>query len=472
MLTRKQFNLPETPKNDGEIAGYVERLKRAVLDIWRDLNLPGSLFITQSNIENCVIENSTIGATTASTGVFTKVTVDDANFNLDQVTGTDPRLTLDSGDYFEFTRAGNLWSWYIGSLPYWSMGSSLDGANGFSIQNIPIGSVSPATGKFTSMEWTGAAIIGDAGADTINFKSAAWTFTNAVTVTGTWANLGTVTTADLNGGTIDGTVIGGASAAAGTFTTLTSTGNTVLGDASTDTLNVGNGGIIKDTSGNVGIGNSGSITAVRQVSVNVTGAGTNDGADISIRKKGGGYATLRMATVGDATGWDVNYNFPGTDDWSLYWLGSGAGTKLAVTSDGRLYGTALHNNAGAVTGTTNQYIASGTYTPTLTNTNNVAASTTRSTQWTRVGNVVTVGGEMDVDVTAGAGTLTSFWITLPIASAIANSYNLGGSGAWFYGAADSVAIYGDVGNDGAIFTFAANNANSNKLTFSFTYVVL
>jgi len=35
---------------------------------------------------------------------------------------------------------------------------------------------------------------------------------------------------------------------------LITTGNTVLGDAATDTLNVGNGGIVKDASGNVGIG--------------------------------------------------------------------------------------------------------------------------------------------------------------------------------------------------------------------------
>lgn len=54
--------------------------------------------------------------------------------------------------------------------------------------------------------------------------------------------------------TINDSAIGGTTAAAGTFTDLTSTGNTTLGNASTDTLNVGNGGIIKDASGNVGIG--------------------------------------------------------------------------------------------------------------------------------------------------------------------------------------------------------------------------
>jgi hypothetical protein len=40
----------------------------------------------------------------------------------------------------------------------------------------------------------------------------------------------------------------------GTITDFTTTGNTILGDASTDTLNVGNGGLVKDASGNVGIG--------------------------------------------------------------------------------------------------------------------------------------------------------------------------------------------------------------------------
>jgi hypothetical protein len=41
-----------------------------------------------------------------------------------------------------------------------------------------------------------------------------------------------------------------------TLISLTTSGNTVLGDASTDTLNVGNGGLVKDASGNVGIGTS------------------------------------------------------------------------------------------------------------------------------------------------------------------------------------------------------------------------
>lgn len=56
------------------------------------------------------------------------------------------------------------------------------------------------------------------------------TFTN-VTITGTLDVGGTLTGVD-----------------------VTTTGNTILGNASTDTLNVGNGGLVKDASGNVGIG--------------------------------------------------------------------------------------------------------------------------------------------------------------------------------------------------------------------------
>jgi hypothetical protein len=48
--------------------------------------------------------------------------------------------------------------------------------------------------------------------------------------------------------------VGTTTAAAGAFTTLSATGNVTLGDASTDTLNVGNGGLIKDSSGNLGLG--------------------------------------------------------------------------------------------------------------------------------------------------------------------------------------------------------------------------
>jgi hypothetical protein len=76
--------------------------------------------------------------------------------------------------------------------------------------------------------------VGNAGSDTVNFQASGWTLTNNVSITGTWADIGSITTADINGGTIDGTVIGNGSAAAGTFTTLgATTGNITTVNATT-----------------------------------------------------------------------------------------------------------------------------------------------------------------------------------------------------------------------------------------------
>jgi len=52
----------------------------------------------------------------------------------------------------------------------------------------------------------------------------------------TCTDLGSVTTADINGGSLDGVVIGAASAAAATVTSLVANGNVDLGDATSDTI--------------------------------------------------------------------------------------------------------------------------------------------------------------------------------------------------------------------------------------------
>ena len=75
--------------------------------------------------------------------------------------------------------------------------------------------------------------------------AASMTFSGTLTANGTVdfssatvSNGGSVTTIDINGGTVDGTVIGGASAAAGTFTTLTATTYVGLPTSSTTTAGI------------------------------------------------------------------------------------------------------------------------------------------------------------------------------------------------------------------------------------------
>jgi len=146
--------------------------------------------------------------------------------------------------------------------------------------------------------------------------------------------------------------------------------------------------------------------------------------------------------------------------------------KLVMPDDGRLYGTALHNNANAITGTTNQYIASGTYTPSLTGLANVASSVMAVCQYMRVGNVVTVSGRINVTPTAPA-TISNFLLALPIASTIANTSNLGGSGTFDTNTViNAVSIMGNIGNNKAYFQFISSGTTSTPLAFSFTYVIL
>lgn len=100
----------------------------------------------------------------------------------------------------------------------------------------------------------------------------------------------------------------------------------------------------------------------------------------------------------------------------LIFSNDGGTERLRLTYDGRLYGTALHNNAGSVSGTATQFIASGTYTPSATVGANVSAPgdlTPSAFCWTRVGNTVVVSGQIGVDP-ASTNTDTSFQISLPI----------------------------------------------------------
>jgi hypothetical protein len=113
---------------------------------------------------------------------------------------------------------------------------------------------------------------------------------------------------------------------------------------------------------------------------------------------------------------------------------------------------------------------SGVYTPTISNTTNVAASTMRQAFFTKVNNVVTVYGTIEIDPTSGAAA-TSFNLSLPIASNLATSYDLSGVGVVYY---TPVRIEGDSPNDKAAFSIPPGTAtpDSNQaMYYSFSYTV-
>ena len=107
----------------------------------------------------------------------------------------------------------------------------------------------------------------------------------------TIASLGTVTTADINGGTLDGVVIGGAAAAAGTFTAVAVTNTATTTNAvsiSANALTTGSALDItsnsagKTTGGLVNIAQTGATTTQTAPSLTVsTTASTNVGAGVA-----------------------------------------------------------------------------------------------------------------------------------------------------------------------------------------------
>lgn len=115
-------------------------------------------------------------------------------------------------------------------------------------------------------------------------------------------------------------------------------------------------------------------------------------------------------------------------------------------------------------------ITSGTYTPTLTNTTNVAASTANVSQYLRVGAMVIVAGFVGVDPTA-AGTV-EVGISLPIASNFAANTDLVGNAAALAVAGQSAGIVGDVTNDRARLIWVAVDTANNNMFYLFMYRVI
>lgn len=245
-------------------------------------------------------------------------------------------------------------------------------------------------------------------------------------------------------------------------------GNRALLSVANATTTGNNFGIASAASnGNQSFGGHFAATTTKNSATNVgvLGVGLNGGSSpVQI----GGYFALGNSYPTFVSGALIANN--GTQTDPIFRAQDNGADSFVVLDGGRVYGTALHNNAGAVTGTTNQYIASGTYTPTLTNVTNVAASTAYVCQWTRVGNVVTVSGKFDLDATAAAAT--ELGISLPIASALAAEEQLGGVATTQVAATPSGRVRADATNDRAAVVFTATSVTNDSYSFTFTYVVL
>lgn len=148
--------------------------------------------------------------------------------------------------------------------------------------------------------------------------------------------------------------------------------------------------------------------------------------------------------------------------------------RATIQSDGlTVLSSGLSISSTSVTSpvSTDGNVFSGTYTPSLTNVTNVAASTATICQYMRVGNVITVSGQVSVDPTATGNT--EFRMSLPVASNFASTRQVGGT---FFGqdtgSTQTGVILASSTNDQFIFRYVANDTANRILQFHVTYLVI
>ena len=125
---------------------------------------------------------------------------------------------------------------------------------------------------------------------------------------------------------------------------------------------------------------------------------------------------------------------------------------------------------GTVAGTNIPTLASGVYTPTLTNVANLDSSAAHPCKYIRIGSIVTVTGMVDIDPVS-VGVVAQIAITLPIASNLGSYEDLQGV-ATNYSPIETGMFYGDTTNDRADLYFLANSAVNHSISFTFTYKII
>lgn len=189
---------------------------------------------------------------------------------------------------------------------------------------------------------------------------------------------------------------------------------------------------------------------------------------------------LRM-TVGnsiglqiDSTGKLIRYNNTVPTDGKLLIGDTGNGWILNnITSTNG--GITVTNGAGTINLVVN-VVGTGTYTPTLTNTANLDASTAHVFQYSWVIDpttglqVVTVSGYVDVDPTTTV-TDTQLTISVPIASAFANVQECGGVAYATAIAAQGAGIRAVASTGNVMMQWRAVDVTNQPMYLTFTYKV-
>jgi len=159
----------------------------------------------------------------------------------------------------------------------------------------------------------------------------------------------------------------------------------------------------------------------------------------------------------------TKYNNTAPTNGQLLIGGTSAGNFTAATITAGA-GISVTNGNNSITIASSD--VESTYTPTLFNTTNIAASTAYTTYYQRIGDVVRVWGTVDIDATTLL-TISEMGMSLPVSSGLVNVYDVAGTAAFEDNT--SVQIKADVSNTRAVWRFTPQTATNNKYSFHFTY---
>jgi hypothetical protein len=304
---------------------------------WKDLFIDGtanidSLVADTADINAGTIDNTVIGGSTAAAGTFTTATATTGNItNVNATTVDTTNIEVTNIKAKDGTAAGSIAD-STGVVTLASTVLTTTDINGGTVDGVTIGGASAGAGTFTTATATtgnitnvNATTVDTTNIEVTNIKAKDGTASATIAdSTGVMTVASSVlTTTDINGGTIDGTAIGGASAAAGAFTTLSASGVTTVqagtvsapaitttGDTNTgiffpaaDTIAFAEGGAEAmriDSSGNVLVG---ATTAISNEKVLIQ-KDINDNNNVGLLVKNASSGTSAGATIN--LGNDVN----------------------------------------------------------------------------------------------------------------------------------------------------------------------